>query len=362
MVNTTGSENVAVGAQALDANTTGANNTADGKDALTASTTAADNTAVGYGALAATNNTRNLGIGYRALTAQSGTSDNIAIGYDALVRQTTGANGNLAIGNYAGRAVVSSASTSQLLAIGQNVADSNTGALAGYQNTFIGYNIASTANIAGAFQNTAIGGSTLTNLSSGDDNVALGKGAGPDITSASGNICIGVDAGDAVTTGGNNIFIGKSTTADGGSHDTAIVIGYNSTSKGNATGFMNAGSGGNYAGNNSSAWSTTSDRRIKKNIEDNNTGLDKINQVRVRNFEYRLPEEVDSELSQSAAINKEGTQLGVIAQEVMEVLPDIVDQESTGCYSVNPDNMTWYLVNAVKELSAKVEELEEKLK
>ncbi len=362
LANTTGDRNTALGGYALPANTTGGNNVAIGYSTLLGATTADDNVAIGTEALKATNNTRNMGIGYRALTAQSGSSDNIAIGYDALVRQTTGANGNIAIGSYAGRAVVSSASTSQLIAIGHNVADNSSGALAGYQNTFIGYNIASTANIAGAFQNTAIGGSTLTNLSSGDDNVALGKGAAPDITSASGNICIGVDAGDAVTTGGNNIYIGKSTTADGGSHDTAIVIGYNSTSKGNATGFINAGSGGNYAGNNSSAWSTTSDRRIKKNIEDNNTGLDKINQVRVRNFEYRLPEEVDSELPQSAAINKEGTQLGVIAQEVMEVLPDIVDQESTGCYSVNPDNMTWYLVNAVKELSAKVEELEEKLK
>ena len=50
-------------------------------------------------------------------------------------------------------------------------------------------------------------------------------------------------------------------------------------------------------------------------------------------------------------------QLGVIAQEIQPILPDVVKEESTGCLSVNPDNMTWYLVNAVKELSAKVDEL-----
>ena len=48
----------------------------------------------------------------------------------------------------------------------------------------------------------------------------------------------------------------------------------------------------------------------------------------------------------------------MIAQEIIEILPDVVKQESTGCYSVDPDNLTWYLVNAVKELSAKVEDLE----
>ncbi len=89
--------------------------------------------------------------------------------------------------------------------------------------------------------------------------------------------------------------------------------------------------------------------------------LAEINQIQVRNFEYRLPEEVDAELPSSAAIAKKGIQTGVIAQEVMDILPDIVKQESTGCYSVDPDNLTWHLVNAVQELSAEVEELKSKM-
>ena len=139
-----------------------------------------------------------------------------------------------------------------------------------------------------------------------------------------------------------------------------VISTYNSTGKGANTGFINPNSGGVYQGNNSSSWSTTSDRRIKKNIVDNNTGLDAINQVQVRNFEYRTADEID-ELPSSVAIDKRGTQVGVIAQEIQEILPDVVKEESTGCLSVNPDNMTWYLVNAVKELSAKVAELEAKI-
>ena len=57
----------------------------------------------------------------------------------------------------------------------------------------------------------------------------------------------------------------------------------------------------------------------------------------------------------------EGHDVGVIAQEIENILPDVVKKESTGVKTVNPDNMTWYLVNAVKELSAQVEELKIKL-
>ena len=97
----------------------------------------------------------------------------------------------------------------------------------------------------------------------------------------------------------------------------------------------------------------------KKNITDNNIGLEKINQIRVRNFEYRTLDEItELENPRAAVIEKRGTHLGVIAQEIMEVLPDVVKKESSGAYNVNPDNLIWYLVNAVKQLSAKVNALE----
>jgi hypothetical protein len=54
-------------------------------------------------------------------------------------------------------------------------------------------------------------------------------------------------------------------------------------------------------------------------------------------------------------------QLGVIAQEIQEVLPECVKQESTGVLSVDSDRLIWHLVNAVKELSAEVNALKAKL-
>jgi len=135
------------------------------------------------------------------------------------------------------------------------------------------------------------------------------------------------------------------------------VIGTGVVGKGANTAFIHANGGGAYQGNNTTTWSTTSDRRLKKNIVDNNTGLEKLTQIRVRNFEYRVEDEI-TELPTHAAIKKSGVQLGVIAQELQAVLPDCVKTESTGVMTVDADNLTWYLINAVKELSARVKQLE----
>jgi len=51
-------------------------------------------------------------------------------------------------------------------------------------------------------------------------------------------------------------------------------------------------------------------------------------------------------------------QLGVIAQELQEVCPDCVEQNSTGVLSVSTDEIFWHMVNAIKELSAKCDALQ----
>jgi hypothetical protein len=195
-----------------------------------------------------------------------------------------------------------------------------------------------------------------------DQNTSLGYQTGLTTTSGYNNIYVGHTAGSGHTTGAYGTYIGHFAvpSANNVSSEMVIASGYNGGStvgKGADTGFIKSGSGGVYQGNNSSSWSTTSDQRLKKNIVDNNDGLDKINAIRVRNFEYRLPNEVDAELKRTDAIKKQGVQLGVIAQELQAILPDCVKQESTGVLSIDTDNLTWYLINAVKQLKAEIDQL-----
>ena len=173
---------------------------------------------------------------------------------------------------------------------------------------------------------------------------------------------IGFAAGDTTTIGDYNIIIGSEADVSGTNTEHEIVIGSSATGKGSNTAFLAPSGGGVYNTNNTTAWNQTSDERIKKNIVDNKKGLEIINQVRIRNFDYRTLEEiVDFDNPESAVVNKEGTQLGTIAQELEEFLPEVVSTLSTGVKSVDPENFTWYLINAVKELSAQVEELKSKI-
>ena len=86
--------------------------------------------------------------------------------------------------------------------------------------------------------------------------------------------------------------------------------------------------------------------------------------MRVRNFEYRTLDEItdwSGDEREGAHVNKQGVQVGVIAQEIQEVLPDVVETVESGCMSVNPDNMTWYLVNAVKELKTELDAAKQRI-
>jgi hypothetical protein len=246
------------------------------------------------------------------------------------------------------------------LALGSNTTASS--------NVAIGVYALDAATTGGS--NTAIGTNTLSDLTTATQNVALGDSAGADITTGVRNTCIGVNSGEyggnVLTTGAGNTLIGYGAIPSAVGDTSSIVVAGQSasaatTGKGSNTGFISPNGGAVYQGNNSTTWSQTSDIRIKKNIVDNNVGLEKIKNIQVRNFEYKLPEEISDGLTESDAIDKQGIQLGVIAQEIETILPDMVTTESTGVMTVDADNMTWYLVNAVKELSAKVEELESKL-
>jgi hypothetical protein len=369
----TGTINTAVGYQALYANTTGSYNNAFGYQALSTVTTGEHNCAFGWSSLKLNTANQNSAFGHGTLQANTTGTKMTAVGNNALAFNTTGTQ-NTAIGQ---EALVLNTTGSYNVAVGQGASRENTTASS---NTAVGYN--ALYNSTTSSNNTAIGYQALysnTTTASGN-NVAVGDRAGTSNTTGSFNTFTGWLSGQSVTTGVNNTFLGAYSGSGGnnvttGSNNTLIGQGALTSSasgstqlvvcassggavgKGDGTAFITAAGGGTYNGANTTTWATTSDQRLKKNIVDNNIGLEKLAQIQVRNFEYRLPEEI-TELPQDQVIKKQGVQLGVIAQELQQILPECVKTESTGVLTVDADNLTWYLINAVKELSARVKQLE----
>jgi len=94
-----------------------------------------------------------------------------------------------------------------------------------------------------------------------------------------------------------------------------------------------------------------SDRRVKGDIQKVEDAINKINQINGVTF-TRLDADKDN-LHRHA---------GVIAQEVEAILPEVVHTDAkTGFKSVAYGNLNALLIEAIKELSKKVKDLENKL-
>jgi len=92
---------------------------------------------------------------------------------------------------------------------------------------------------------------------------------------------------------------------------------------------------------------TTSDINLKKDIEVITDATDLIKQLNGVRFTWKA---------------NDRKSLGVIAQEVEELFPELISERTdTGTKSVNYNGLVGVLIEAVKELSARVEELEDRL-
>jgi len=273
--------------------------------------------------------------------------------------QTSYTNGQLLIGNTTGNTLTKATLTAgtgiSITNSTGSITIANTASVSAATPFTAGTVLGKTTDGSGSPTNCAWFGYNAGGTSpTGGSNTLLGVDTGVSLTSGSVNTFIGRYAGQVFTTGSYNTHIGYATNASGAGQGSEMVIssGPNgATGKGGDTGFLTANGGGIYQGNNSSSWATTSDFRLKKNIIDNTEGLDKITQIRVRNFEYKLPEEV-TELDPSCAVVRTGVQLGIIAQELQEICPDCIKTETTGVVSVDSDNIFWHMVNAIKDLKA----------
>jgi hypothetical protein len=90
-----------------------------------------------------------------------------------------------------------------------------------------------------------------------------------------------------------------------------------------------------------------SDVRLKKNIEVIENALDKVDKLNGYTFDRT---DVDI-----------GRQTGVIAQEVINVLPEAVTVTENGTYTVAYGNMVGLLIESIKELNSQVKSLKEEI-
>jgi uncharacterized coiled-coil protein SlyX len=96
----------------------------------------------------------------------------------------------------------------------------------------------------------------------------------------------------------------------------------------------------------------SSDERLKENIQPIVDALSKVESISGNTYDWKEGFETIH--------SHTGHDIGVIAQEIEKVLPEVVTNRETGYKAVQYEKIVPLLIEAIKELSAKVKELESK--
>ena len=213
------------------------------------------------------------------------------------------------------------------------------------------------ANLTFDGTHLSIGGTSITNYTSGSHSQIVGLVGG----TQSGSLL-------EAYAGGNFVLGIRDNSTDG--HDNFAVVsgdgGYYSGNQYTKLAFKVSGSGATYIGGkatvanglevtgsiNASGDITayfSSDERLKDNLTPIVGALDKINQIGGYEFDWNN----NSEHS--------GHDVGVIAQEIEKVLPEVVVERDNGYKAVRYEKIVALLIEAIKQQQLQIDELKSKI-
>jgi len=328
-------------------------------------TDANDNTLIGYDAgTGITTGDKNTSLGVRANEQGTTGAANTAIGYESLRKLTDGGN-NVALGSVCGFEISSGdynvaigaqslkelTTNSGSVAVGFTAVQENTG---GY-NVGVGYQALKGAGGSSGGNNVAIGSAAGVAVTSGDQNVMVGRMAGYGVTTGAHNVLLGGEAGTGNSPSGN-VTTANGIFCLGDAEITALYCMDTSIS--------------------------SSDSRDKSDITNFTHGLSWINQLNPVTYrwdkrswynEYNEDGSLKTEGTRDGSKKKTRQNIGFLAQDVLAIEKAdgfastkdnmlIVNlNEDDTAYGLKYERLVPVLVNAIKELSAKVETLETKV-
>ncbi|HTD21223.1 MAG TPA: tail fiber domain-containing protein [Terriglobales bacterium] len=354
-----GNSDTAVGHAALNALTSATDDTAVGEDALVSVTTGSFNTAVGSLAGAyITTGVGNTAVGKQALQMDVSGNDNTAVGQLTLLHSM--GNYNTAVGmdsqNEDSTGSFNTSLGQDAMWGGNCITISGAVGYSGSYNTALGQG--SFCGVTTGSNNVSVGFESVALMTTGSNNVAIGYQAGytaiPENQNVSGNnnTWIGYQAGSGTPTqlfnstavGANALVSQSNSLVLGGTGVNAVNVGIGTTMPANV--FTIAQGAGHAI---SDGWDTYSSRRWKTNIHTLHGALAKVQQL--RGVSYDLTTSGKHEV-------------GVIAEEVGEVVPEVVSWASDGKQAAGVDygRLTALLIEATKEQQVLINQQQQQIR
>lgn len=163
---------------------------------------------------------------------------------------------------------------------------------------------------------------------------------------SNGNISITGSGATSVSKSGNTVTISSTNTTYSNLNEFTNGPGYTTYSSNQATDTTSTVQFGLVRSTGDVVAFYSSDERLKDNIAPIENSLDKVGQLKGYEFDWNDKQDV-----------YEGHDVGVIAQEVEKVVPELVQTRDDGYKAVKYEKIVPLLINAINELKAEIEEL-----
>ena len=212
-------------------------------------------------------------------------------------------------------------------------------------------------------------------MTTGTNNTLIGVSAGGSHTTGAYNVCVGWSAGYDITTGTRNVCIGRNPSAGASGATDRIVMGYDTVGGANDSLLFGRGSIDSQIAFGATSITAPSDIRLKEDIQDEEIGLDFINDLRPVTFLWKKEKDIPSDMrtykegSEERVMNGKYNH-GFIAQEVKATIDSHglkegfemwSEDDTDGRQRVAPAALMSVMVKAVQELSTQVDELKQEL-
>jgi len=219
--------------------------------------------------------------------------------------------------------------------------------------------------------NSVLGWGAARNVLAGQNNVAVGRESAKLLTSGSNNTFLGTAAGDIVVGGSNNIFIGQGADADDAASSGRIAIGKSVTNSADNTAVIGPSTltkayfgSESYAATLYAAGINLENDETITNSTDGTVvvsgNLTVSSDMRLKDNIQPLGDTMVNILKLDAkSYTREGREeIGLIAQDVQNVYPELVVEDGNGMLAVNYQALSAILINGIKDQEARIQKLE----
>ncbi len=210
------------------------------------------------------------------------------------------------------------------------------------------------SGVTGTVSNAQLANSTISGIALGSNLATLTIGTGLSGTSYNGSSAVTI-----ANTGVTSNVAGTGVTVSGATGAVTISIGQSVATSANAQfnslgiGMAASATAGRIDATNDIVAYSSSDIRFKENIKPIENPLEKISKISGNTYDWKEENKIEH--------GYEGNDVGVIAQEIEEVLPQLVQTRESGYKAVKYDKLVALLIEGIKEQQSQIEELKNKI-